>query len=139
MSRDSKGLLLYYSSADQFFKMSDEELGRFIKKELSWYMGNTDEPEFDDPRSDCMHSRIKEQAELRGYNAQKQKESRDKKKQKEEANTDKSKWLNDIEKERGGSAYTAFESGWREFFPDRDTAKGFVENEMIKRRKHIAI
>ena len=80
MAKESKGLLLYYSSAEQFFKMSNEELGNFIKKELAWYMGETDEPTFDDVRSDCMHSRIKEQSALRGYNAQKQRESRDRKK-----------------------------------------------------------
>lgn len=79
MAKENKGLLLYYSSADQFQKMSDEELGRFIKKELAWYMGDTEEPTFDEPRSDCMHSRIKEQVELRGYNAQKKREEREKK------------------------------------------------------------
>ena len=81
MAKENKGLLLYYSSADQFHKMSDEELGRFIKKELSWYMGETEEPIYEEPRSDCMHSRIKEQVELRGYNAQKKREEREKKKQ----------------------------------------------------------
>ena len=86
MAKESKGLLLYYSSAEQFFKMSNEELGNFIKKELAWYMGETEEPTFNDVRSDCMHSRIKEQSALRGYNAQKQRESRERKKTLETSN-----------------------------------------------------
>lgn len=137
--REQKGLLLYFSSADQLFKMTDSQLGEFVKKELSWYMGETEEPIFEDARMDCMHSRIIEQVELRGYNARKQRESRArkaaeelKKKEQEAQPKTKKEVLTQKQKEdlikwygvlstKDNDRY--FNSSWNQFFDDYETAK----------------
>lgn len=158
-----RGLLIYYTSYDEISKIDSAQLGNLIKKELAWMSGKTDEPTFDDVRCDILHMHLKEQIAVRDMAALNHSGEQQGKVSKENYEIDLERarelfknngskggrpkneqdgfkeWLNDIEREKGGSAYTAFESSWREFFPDRDTAKVFVENEMIKRRKHIAI
>lgn len=77
----SKGLLLYFSTLDCIEKVNDEELGRFIKSEMNWLAGNTEEPVYNEIGSFFLHSRIKEQIALRGYEAERKRKSRENKKQ----------------------------------------------------------
>lgn len=76
----SKGLLLYFSTLDCIEKIDDAELGKFIKTEMNWLAGNTDEPEYEEMGSFFLHSRIKEQIALRGYDAERKRKSRENKK-----------------------------------------------------------
>jgi len=76
----SKGLLLYFSTLDCIEKLDDAELGKFIKTEMNWLAGNTDEPEYEEMGSFFLHSRIKEQIVLRGYDAERKRKSRENKK-----------------------------------------------------------
>ena len=71
---------MYFSTLDCIEKIDDAELGKFIKTEMNWLAGNTDEPEYEEMGSFFLHSRIKEQIALRGYDAERKRKSRENKK-----------------------------------------------------------
>lgn len=83
-SLNEKALILYFTSTDVLFKMSNEEIGDLVRKEMMWLQGETDEPDFDNNVLQfCYHSRIKEQRAIADYRRQKTRECRERKKETE--------------------------------------------------------
>lgn len=81
-SLNEKALILYFTSTDVLFKMSNEEIGDLVRKEMMWLQGETDEPDFDNNVIQfCYHSRIKEQRAIADYHRLKMRESRERKKE----------------------------------------------------------
>ena len=72
------GLLLYYSTLDCIEMLDDKELGNFIKNEMRWLSGKTDEPQYETIGSTFLHSRIKEQISVRDKKAEEMRKYRDK-------------------------------------------------------------
>lgn len=70
--------MLYFSTFDSIELLSDEELGRFIKTEMKWLSGQSEEPQYEEIGSKFLHCRIKEQIILRDRNAKYKQDSRQK-------------------------------------------------------------
>ena len=70
--------MLYFSTLDSIELLSDEELGRFIKTEMRWLSGQSEEPQYEEIGSKFLHCRIKEQMIVRDRNAKYKQDSRQK-------------------------------------------------------------
>lgn len=79
--------MLYFSTLDSIELLSDEELGRFIKTEMRWLSGQSEEPQYEEIGSKFLHFRIKEQMVIRDRNAQYQENFRNKDKENPEPKT----------------------------------------------------
>lgn len=76
--------MLYFTSIDIFKRMTLEQLGEYVMKEMLWLNGETDEPYFKNDLQFCSHIRNKEIMEAKKYNAKKQRECRERKNQQAE-------------------------------------------------------
>ena len=65
--KDTKGLMLYFTSLEIFKRMSYEELGEYVAKEMKWLAGETPEPEFENDLQFCCHIRNKEIMQAKEY------------------------------------------------------------------------
>ena len=79
--------MLYFTSIDIFKRMTPEQLGEYVMKEMLWLNGETDEPYFKNDLQFCSHIRNKEIMEAKHYNAMKQRESRERRNSKSEEPT----------------------------------------------------
>lgn len=76
--------MLYFTSLEIFKRMSYEQLGEFVAKEMKWLAGETPEPEFENDLQFCCHIRNKEIMQAKEYDRLRKKKGKDKPAQVEE-------------------------------------------------------
>ena len=76
--KDTKGLMLYFTSLEIFKRMTYEELGEYVAKEMKWLAGESPEPEFENDLQFCCHIRNKEIMQAKEYDRIRKQKGKDK-------------------------------------------------------------